>query len=156
MLLARITHHVAEKCGIKSDILNYLDRRVKHPFEVEHIWANDYEQHKLEFSNAYEFSEYRNHFGGLILLPDDFNKSYGKKEYKEKLDGYLGQNVLAKTLHPKWYQNNPSFLYYKEQSGLPFKAYPIAFTKASLDERQELYRLICEEIWSPNRFDLEF
>lgn len=155
MLLSRITHHIAEKCGIDSNILSYLDRRVKHPFEVEHIWANDYEQYKSEFSNAYEFGEYRSRFGGLILLPDDFNKSYGKKEYKEKLDGYLGQNILAKTLHPKWYENNPSFLYYKEQSGLPFKAYPIAFTKVSLDERQELYRRICEEIWSPERFDRE-
>ena len=155
MLLARITHHIAEECGIDSDILSYLDRTARHPFQVEHIWADDYEQYKSEFGNEYEFSNYRNRFGGLILLPDDFNKSYGKKEYKEKLDGYLGQNVLAKTLHPKSYENNPSFMRYKEVSGLPFKAYPGAFTKANLDERQELYRLICEEIWSPSRFDLE-
>ena len=155
MLLARITHHIAEKCGIDSNILSYLDRTIKHPFQVEHIWADDYKQYKSEFSNEYEFGDYRNRFGGLILLPDDFNKSYGKKGYKEKLDGYLGQNVLAKTLHPKWYENNPSFLRYKETSGLPFKPYPDAFTKANLDERQELYRLICEEIWSPSRFDLE-
>jgi len=155
MLLARITHHIAEKSGIDSNILGYLDRTAKHPFQVEHIWANDYEQYKSDFSNEYEFAEYRNRFGGLILLPDDFNKSYGKKEYKEKLNGYLGQNVLAKTLHPKWYENNPSLMRYKEVSGLPFRAYPDAFTKANLDERQELYRLICEEIWSPGRFDLE-
>lgn len=155
MLLARITHHIAEECGIDSDILSYLDRTVRHPFQVEHIWADDYEQYRSEFGNEYEFADYRNRFGGLILLPDDFNKSYGKKGYKEKLDGYLGQNVLAKTLHPKWYENNPSFMRYKEVSGLPFKAYPGAFTKADLDERQELYRLICEEIWSPSRFDLE-
>ncbi len=154
-LLARITHHIAEKCGIDSNIVVYLDRTVKHPFEVEHIWANDYEQHKSEFKNEYEFGAFRNRFGGLILLPADFNKSYGKKGYKEKLDGYLGQNVLAKTLHPKWYESNPSFMRYKETSGLPFKPYPDAFTKANLDERQELYRLICEEIWSHSRFDLE-
>jgi len=153
-LLARITHHVAEKCGIDSDILSYLDRTAKHPFQVEHIWANDYDQYKSEFGNQYEFAEYRNRFGGLILLPDDFNKSYGKKGYKEKLDGYLGQNVLAKTLHPKWYENNPSFIRYIGSSGLPFKPYLDAFTKANLDERQELYRLLCEEVWSPSRFDL--
>jgi len=155
LLLARITHHVAEKCGIDTDVLRYIDRTVKHPFEVEHIWADDYKQYESEFSNEYAFGIYRNRFGGLLLLPDDFNKSYGKKAYKEKLDGYLAQNVLAKTLHPKWYENNPSFLRYKESSGLPFKPYPDAFTKANLDERQELYRLICEEIWSPSRFDLE-
>ncbi len=155
MLLARITHHIAVKCGIDSNILIYFDRTIKHPFEVEHIWANNYEEHKSEFSNAYEFSGFRNRFGGLILLPDDFNRSYGKKKYTEKLDAYFGQNVLAKTLHPEWYKNNPSFLQYKTQSGLPFKAYPTEFTKASLNERQELYRLICAEIWNPNRFDLE-
>jgi uncharacterized protein with ParB-like and HNH nuclease domain len=155
MLLARITHHIADKSGIDSSILGYLDRGAKHPFQVEHIWANDYDQYKSEFGNEYEFAEYRNRFGGLILLPDDFNKSYGKKGYKEKLDGYLGQNVLAKTLHPKWYESNPSFMRYKETSGLPFKPYPDAFTKANLDERQELYRLLCEEVWSPSRFDLE-
>lgn len=155
ILLARITHHIENKCGITSDFASYLDRGIKHPFQVEHIWADDYDQYKSEFGNQYEFAEYRNRFGGLILLPDDFNKSYGKKGYREKLDGYLGQNVLAKTLHPKWYESNPSFMRYKDTSGLPFKPYPDAFTKASLDERQRLYRLICEEIWSPSRFDLE-
>jgi uncharacterized protein with ParB-like and HNH nuclease domain len=153
ILLARITHHIETKCGITSDFTSYLDRDIRHPFQVEHIWADDYEQYKSEFSNQYEFAQYRNRFGGLILLPDDFNKSYGKKSYKEKLDGYLGQNTLAKTLHPKWYEKNPSFLTYKAISGLPFKAYPDAFTKASLDERQELYRLLCEEVWSTKRFE---
>lgn len=154
ILLARIIHHIEEKCGIHTDFSVYVDREAKHPFQVEHIWANDYEPHKLEFKNSYEFAEYRNRFGGLLLLPDDFNKSYGKKGYKEKLDGYLGQNVLAKTLHPKWYVTNPSFKKYIEDSGLPFKAYSDTFTKAGLDERQELYRLLCEEIWNTNRFEV--
>jgi len=155
ILLARITHHIESKCGIPSDFTNYLHKEMKHPFQVEHIWANDYEQYKSEFANEYEFAAYRNRFGGLILLPDDFNKSYGKKGYKEKLDGYLGQNGLAKTLHPKWYENNPSFMGYIGGSGLPFKAYPDAFTKADLDERQDLYRLLCGEVWSSSRFDSE-
>lgn len=155
LLLARITHHVAEQCGIDSDVMRYIDGTVKHPYQVEHIWADDYKHYESEFSNEHEFGDYRNRFGGLILLPDDFNKSYGKKPYSEKLDGYLGQNVLAKTLHPKWYESNPSFLRYKDSTGLPFKPYPDEFTKASLDERQELYRLICEQIWRPARFDRE-
>jgi hypothetical protein len=65
------------------------------------------------------------------------------------------KTYLQKTLHPKWYENNPSFTGYIGSSGLPFKPYPDAFTKANLDERQELYRLLCEELWSPSRFDLE-
>jgi hypothetical protein len=38
---------------------------------------------------------------------------------------------------------------------LPFKAYPEEFTGNAMDERQDLYKKICEEIWSPTRFDLE-
>lgn len=153
-MLARITHHIAEKSGIQSNFDSYIDYKVKHPFQVEHVWADDYEQHKSEFNSPEEFEHRRNKFGDLILLPDDFNKSYGKKPYKEKLNGYLGQNILAKTFHPEFYKNNPSFIRYREQAGLPFKPYPLDFRKADIDERQELYKLICKEIWSTHRFEL--
>jgi uncharacterized protein with ParB-like and HNH nuclease domain len=154
-LLARITYHIENQCGIQSSFETYVSREMKNPFQVEHIWADKYDEHSDEFTHPADFKGYRSKFGGLLLLPKDFNQSYGKKSYNDKLDGYLGQNVLAKTLHPKWYENNPSFLRYKERSGLPFKPYPSVFTKANLDERQELYRLICEEVWNPNRFNLE-
>ena len=51
------------------------------------------------------------------------------------------------------YTNNPSFWNYVHQSSLPFKPHPETFEKADLDERQELYRQIAEEVWSPDRFD---
>lgn len=154
-LLARMTYHISEQCGIHTDFSDFLKYELKHPFQVEHVWADKFDRHKDEFSNEFEFEDYRNRFGDLILLPDDFNKSYGKKTYAEKLDGYLGQNVLAKSFHPEWYKSNPSFLSYRDSSGLPFKPYPVDFKKANIDERQELYRLICEQIWSTKRFDME-
>ncbi len=43
---------------------------------------------------------------------------------------------------------------YKWCSHLPFRPH-LTFKKADLDTRQELYQLICEEIWSPSRFDKE-
>src|SRR5712691_137928 len=43
---------------------------------------------------------------------------------------------------------------FKNCSGLPFCSYS-TFKKGDLDARQELYRLICEEIWIPARFDRE-
>ncbi len=153
-LLARMTYHISEQCGIHIDFSDFLNYELKHPFQVEHIWADKYDQHKDEFSHASEFEDYRNRFGDLILLPDDFNKSYGKKTYADKLDGYHGQNILAKSFHPNWYKNNPSFLSYRDRSGLPFKPYAIDFKKANIDERQELYRLLCEQIWSTNRFEI--
>jgi len=154
-LLARITYHIEKECGIESSFLAYVSRDIKKPFEIEHIWADKFEEHKGEFSHQLDFELYRNRFGGLILLPRGFNQSFADNSYKEKLDAYFGQNMLAKTLHPRCYENNPSFLDYVAQSGLPFKPYPTEFTKASLDERQKLYHHICQEIWRPERFDLE-
>ncbi len=60
----------------------------------------------------------------------------------------------SKSLNEQCYRNDPSFMAYINRSGLPFRAYP-TFKKSDLDARQELYRLICEEIWSPSRFDRE-
>jgi hypothetical protein len=154
-LLARITHHIEKECSIESDFVTYISSDIKKPFEIEHIWADKYEEHSEEFGHPEDFREYRNRIGGLILLPRGFNQSFGAYNYKQKLDAYFGQNMLAKTLHPNCYENNPSFLSYLRRSGLPFKPYPERFVKSDLNERQELYRLICEEIWSPDRFDRE-
>jgi hypothetical protein len=88
------------------------------------------------------------------LLPRGFNQSFGDKPYDEKLGPYYGQNLLAKSLNAQCYRNDPSFIAYINRSGLPFIQHQ-TFKKADLDARQELYRLICEEIWSPSRFDRE-
>lgn len=154
-LLARITHHIENESGVASSFENYVSRQIKKPFEVEHIWADKYERHTDEFDSEDAFHQYRNRFGGLLLLPRGFNQSYGDMPYKDKVNKYIEQNLLVKTLHPQCYVNNPSFLSYKDRSGLPFRAHPETFLKKDLDERQELYRQICEEIWNPARLDQE-
>jgi len=150
-LLARITYHVEEQSGIPSTYEKYISRDIKKPFEIEHIWADKFEYHKDEFDNTYEFDEYRNHIGGLLLVQRGFNQSYGDLPYSEKLPHYLSQNLLARSLHPNCYQKNPSLTEYIGRSGLPFKAHK-EFDKKDLDERQELYSRVCREIWSPKRF----
>ncbi|HKV58429.1 MAG TPA: hypothetical protein VJO32_09100 [Ktedonobacteraceae bacterium] len=67
---------------------------------------------------------------------------------------YRGQNILAKSLEEQCYHSHPSFLSLKEDRNLPFKPHP-TFKKADLDDRQQLYKLLCKEIWSPQRFDRE-
>jgi hypothetical protein len=150
-LLARITHHIEHESGVASSFDDYVSRQIRKPFEVEHVWADKYERHRDEFSTEEEFARYRNRMGGLVLLPRGFNQSLGDMPYSEKVKHYLGQNLLAKSLHPQAYENNPSFKNYIQRSGLPFKPYPSGFGKADLDERQNLYRIICEEIWNPAR-----
>jgi uncharacterized protein with ParB-like and HNH nuclease domain len=153
-ILARVTRHIEEQSGVESSFVTYVSRDIKKPFEIEHIWADKYERHTDEFATEQEFAEYRNRIGGLLLLPRGFNQSFGDKPYDEKLEAYFGQNLLAKSLNEQCYRNNPSFLAYVYSSGLPFRPHQ-TFRKADLDARQELYRLICEEIWSPSRFDKE-
>ncbi len=153
-ILARMTRYIEEQSGTASSFEAYISRESKKPFEIEHIWANKYDRHTDEFSTEEEFTEYRNRIGDLVLLPRGFNQSLGDKPYEKKVEDYFGQNLLLRSLNERCYHNNPSFLTYVYQSGLPFKPHQ-AFKKADLDERQQLYRLICEEIWSPARFDQE-
>ena len=150
-LLARITRYIEGKCGVQSSFKDYVTRDSPKPFEIEHIWADKFEEHKDEFDQE-EFAEFRNRIGALILIPEGFNQSYGDKSYEEKLSSYFGQNLLAKTLSPQCYENNPSFVKYVKESKLPFKAHE-RFRKSDLQERQKLYQKICEKIWSIDEFD---
>ncbi|HCI81792.1 MAG TPA: hypothetical protein DHW02_19120 [Ktedonobacter sp.] len=153
-ILARMTQYIEAQSGVVSSFETYVSREIKKPFEIEHIWANKYRRHRDEFDTEEEFAEYRNRIGDLVLLPRGFNQSLGDKPYEDKVKAYFGQNLLARSLDKQCYQNNPSFLQYIHQSGLPFRPHE-TFKKADLDERQKLYQLICEEIWSPARFDKE-
>jgi hypothetical protein len=92
--------------------------------------------------------------GGLLLLPKSFNASYGDLPCAEKRRHYVGQNLLARSLHEQAYDHNPGFRRFIEESGLPFRAHA-AFTKADLDARQELYRALAERIWNPDRLAQE-
>jgi hypothetical protein len=68
--------------------------------------------------------------------------------YAEKREHYYGQNLLAQSLHEKAYDHDPGFRRFRDGSGLPFQPHT-AFNRADLDARQELYRQIAEQIWSP-------
>lgn len=153
-LLARMTSHIEEQSSINSNFYMYVTRDSKAPFEIEHIWANKYERHTDEFAHQQDFLDYRNRIGGLILLPRRFNQSLGGDSFETKVKAYYSQNLLARSLNEQCYRNNPAFLQYVNESRLPFRPYD-HFKKADLDERQELYRLICEEIWSIDIFERE-
>lgn len=151
-LLARITSHIESKCGMPNKFEDYAQRYASKPFEIEHVWANKFEEHRDEFDQKDEFEDFRNRIGGLILIPKGFNQSYGDMPYEEKLPQYFGQNLLAQTLNPQCYENNPTFINYVNESRLPFKPHE-QFKKSDLLERQKLYQKICEEIWSLDGFD---
>jgi uncharacterized protein with ParB-like and HNH nuclease domain len=125
------------------------------PFEVEHVWANKFERHQHEFATEDEFRAARNRFGALLLLPKSFNASYGALDYGEKAKHYINQNALAQTLVQGEGSRNPNLRRKVEQLGMPLKAYPTVFDKAAIDERQHLYQVLCESIWSLETLGLD-
>jgi len=155
-LLARITDFVEVGSGQPSRFAEFVAEG-KDRYEVEHIWADHPEQHTDEFMHPADFEEYRNRIGGLLLLPNKFNASYGDLPYAKKLPHYLkqnGPNMLARSLHPDSYTYNPGFVRFVKQSGLPIRAHS-EFKKADLDARQVLYQRLAEKIWSTDRLAQE-
>lgn len=148
-LLARMTDYIETCSGRSSRYAEYITRRGKNGYEVEHIWANHFERHSDEFGHPTDFAEYRNRIGGLLLLPKSFNASYGDLPYEKKREHYLKQNLLAQSLHELAYENDPGFKRFVNESGLPFRPHS-EFKKADLDARQALYGQIAEQVWSPD------
>ena len=154
-ILSRMTSYIEEQSGINSNFDNYVNREQKNPYDIEHIWADDYTQdnHQLEFSTEEEFKDFRNRFGGLLILPKDKNRSLQDMEYSKKVIKYDSENLLARTLNQNCYNNNPLFLRFMNNTQLPFKPYA-QFNKAELIERQFLYKEICKKIWDVNKIDV--
>ena len=154
LLLARMIEFVETNSGRRSHYAEYIQRRDKNGYEVEHIWADKPERHSDEFDHPTDFSEYRNRIGGLLLLPESFNASYNDKPYSDKYEHYYGQNLLAQSLHKKAYEHDPGFRRFIDRTRLPFRSHP-EFKKSDLDARQDLYRKLAEQIWNPENLRRE-
>ena len=121
----------------------------KNDIEVEHIWADHFNQHTDECVSKDEFDNYRNNIGDLLVLPKSFNASYNDAPYSIKVEQYYGQNILAQTLNKKKYKNNPGFDKFIQRSDLKFTNYS-EFKKQSIVERAELYKSILFWNWEDN------
>jgi Restriction Enzyme Adenine Methylase Associated/Protein of unknown function (DUF1524) len=152
-LLARLTAWLENECGGTTTFSDLVDRGRRDPFEIEHIWANRPELHP-EFATEQDFADQRNRFGALLLLPRSFNASYGADSYSDKLPYYFSHNLLARSLHPRCYENNPRFTRLAENEKLLFRPYPAEFGATAIQQRQALYRAMCERIWGPARLGL--
>lgn len=150
-LLSRMTSFVEQKTGMNSSFDKYYYNINGKPFEVEHIWADDFDQFRDEFEQMSEFQDFRNRFGGLLLLPRGTNQSFGKLPYEKKLPHYQRENLLAQSLCESTYQNNPNLRSMMEENGIPFVPHS-KYKKKDLDTRQKLYKRICEKIWSLEEF----
>jgi uncharacterized protein with ParB-like and HNH nuclease domain len=145
-LLSRITAFIEQHAGASTSFSTYFVSPGKKPYEVEHIWADKFEEHRDEFDQQHEFDSYRNRIGDLVLLPQGTNQSLGDKIYSDKIEHYVKENLLVKSLHHLAYRNNPNFVNMIEELGLPFRPHS-SFLSCDIDERQALLQQICEVIW---------
>lgn len=145
-LLSRVSSHIDQLVGKDTTFVNY-----HHPngrqFEIEHIWADKFQEHEDEFVQISDFQIWRNSIGALILLPHGTNQSFNSDKYSNKIEHYLKENTFAQTLHPKYYEKNPNFLKSPEVQILGFKPHE-SFKKSDIIERTSLVQRICERIWS--------
>lgn len=153
VFLARMTAHLERESGMDSSASKYLIEG-RSRYEIEHIWADHFEEHRDEFNSPAEFSEYRNRFGGLLLLPKSINASFSDLPYARKREHYVSQNLLARSLHEHCYERNPGFLAYIAREDLPFAAHR-SFTKTEMAARHDLYRKLADRVWDPGRLVTE-
>ena len=160
-LLARMTDYVWTKSSGDASLYNTYINHNHH--EVEHIWARKkYKEHG--YNDEPEYLEHRNRIGGLLLLRKVKNRSLKDKPYKDenaslkdepddKLSVYVRQsdNPLAYSLGKAAYKKgtgHSDFQKFIERSELEFRHLD-EFGKDELNERQELYRELCKQIWNP-------
>ncbi len=151
-LLARLTSYTEVGSG-KPDLFDkYIDRTVKNPLDIEHIWPDDFDHYAAEFPTRQDFDEWRNNVAGLLLLPADVNRSYQAKPFEEKAPHYAKQNLYAASLTPTAYQHQPQFQSFITAEGLPFRPYE-HFGKPEQEERSALVLALANKIWSPERLE---
>jgi hypothetical protein len=145
-LLARICGFIDQQSGASTNFSTYYLTNTAKPFEIEHIWADVYHEHRDEFPQQHEFDAYRNRIGGLVLLPQGTNQSYGALPYADKLPHYLREHPYVQSLHAQFYENNPNFIGMMHRLGLPFRPHQ-HFRKDDIDDRQRLVQRLCAVIW---------
>jgi hypothetical protein len=150
-LLARMTTYIENGSAKETSFENYLNTTQKKPFQIEHLWCDDYNQFKEEFDQSVEWVKYRNSIGALVLLPEGTNQSHNKDSYEKKLKHYLKENLLAQSLHPECYNKNPNFVKFFKKLNLPFKAHE-NFKKQDIIERKHLVKKICKIIYNGDAF----
>lgn len=148
-LLARFTSYVNVKMGNPSQFDTYVDRKMKgNTYDIEHILPDDYDSYRDAFADSDDFLTSRQMIGDLIILTRDKNRSYQAMKYQDKVQKYIGDNVLAQALNDTAYQNNPQFIAVAKQYG--FRPMMDAFNKDTIAERAKTYLEMAVDIWDPN------
>jgi uncharacterized protein with ParB-like and HNH nuclease domain len=149
-LLARITEATERGAGRTESFDKLVNRDVKNPFDIEHIWADDFDAVKSSFAGEPEFVEWRNHVASLLLLPADVNRSLQAKPFTQKRAHYAKQNFYAASLDASAYLHQPQFQQFAAAHQLQFKSFD-TFNKDEQLSRRTLVAALVDMVWSPDR-----
>jgi uncharacterized protein with ParB-like and HNH nuclease domain len=149
-LLARLSAFTEQGAGRPNNFEALVDRSLKNPFDIEHIWADDFSGFQDQFASEQEFQDWRNNVASLLLLPADVNRSLQAKPFTHKRVHYAKQNFYAASLDASVYQHQPQFIQFLASSELPFRHFD-SFTKQDQLERRQLVSALVNMVWSPSR-----
>lgn len=151
-LLARVTAATEAGAGRGDNFPVLIDRSIKNPYDIEHVWAADRALYPGQFQDERDFEDTRNHVASLLLLPADVNRSLQDKPFEQKRSSYARQNFLAASLSNDVYTHQPQFRSFMEEEKLPFQPFE-HFTKLEQAKRMELLTALVNKIWSPDRLE---
>ena len=146
---ARIEHFLAENINKSSETYYNLVRNTGTVYghHIEHIIADNEENHKLFNDDDELFAVERNKLGALLLLKGRDNQSSGNETFTEKLKTYQGTLIWNQTLCENFYHSNKDFQDFMRSYSLDFKPYTI-FDETSVLERQKLLFELTKLIWA--------
>lgn len=146
--LCRLTSYVEHSSGEPNHFVQYMFNPDGKAYEIEHIWADKFDQHGDEFSQSVDFEECRNSIGDLLLLPNGSNQAYGDLPYNEKSTHYIKENLLAKSLCSKAYDLNPNFTHFITNEHINGFVPHDTFKKDDIYKRAKLYKELADRIWN--------
>ena len=151
-LLGRVTAFTELHSGRSDNFPTLMDRTSKNPYDIEHIFADDFAMYAGMFANEHEFEGIRDNVASLLLLPQDVNRSLQDKPFAAKRKIYAQQNFYAASLSDAIYEHQPQFRQFKDRHQLPFEAC-VDFTKVEHDKRSILLTDLVELVWSSTRLE---
>ena len=77
-ILARLTHWLDTQCDLSSNFEDLISQGRARPFEIEHIWEDQYDRFKECYAHPSDFETARNRLGGLVLLQRGVNPEPGR------------------------------------------------------------------------------
>ena len=118
-----------------------------HGFHIEHIIADNEENHHLFNDDPEFFKSQRNRLGGLLLLKGKDNESSNNEPYSKKLESYANTLYWNESLRQDSYKSKLDFQRMIDKYNLPFRPLD-KFGPDEIEERQRLLYKMVKIIWT--------